>query len=265
MVELQTAGAPPALSRLAEAIAPSLNVDGVRCDRGGCVAARRSARGRYRRHRLRLWTNPRCLVTARRFAAMPGFCKAAAASARAGWPVYVRPSGGTTVAHRPGTLNASHLEAWLSEGDDAIRRFRLFCEHLATSVRSLGVPPYLSRVADSHCDGSFNLASGVARTPPVLRDKDALHASTAPLAGRLAGDRSRPADSGDGKRSCADLPMREKGRREGPATAPPARRRARWGERDTYLSCLLSRGAPTPLELGEAQPGHSGAIDGRSP
>jgi len=107
----------------------------------------------------RLWTNRRCLVTTRRFAATPRFVDAALASTGRGWPVFVRASGGTTVVHRPGMLNASYFEAWRGDGDDVTRRFRIFCEHLATSMQSVGVSTCLGHVQGSYCDGSLNLVS----------------------------------------------------------------------------------------------------------
>ncbi len=165
------------LPQLAEAIKPSLAVergegraaidaDASRLD--ALLAGDTGAGG------WRLWTNARCLVTTRRFAAMPGFGEASAASARGGWPVFVRPSGGTTVAHRAGTLNASYFKAWTGEGCDAIRHFHIFCEHLADCVRSLGIPANLGRVPGSYCDGSLNLVSSgqkLAGTASLVRRK----------------------------------------------------------------------------------------------
>jgi hypothetical protein len=120
----------------------------------------------------RLWTNSQCLVTTRRFAATPRFSDAALASARRGWPVFVRVSGGTTVVHRPGILNASYFEAWRGDGDDVTRRFRIFCEHLAASIRSVGVSICLGPVNGSYCNGSSNLVSGgrkLAGTASLVR------------------------------------------------------------------------------------------------
>ncbi|WP_144037708.1 hypothetical protein [Sphingopyxis sp. KK2] len=120
----------------------------------------------------RLWTNSQCLVTTRRFAATPRFADAALASTRRGWPVFVRVSGGTTVVHRPGILNASYFEAWRGDGGEVTRRFRIFCEHLATSIRSVGVSTCLGHVDGSYCDGSLNLVSGgqkLAGTASLVR------------------------------------------------------------------------------------------------
>lgn len=120
----------------------------------------------------RLWTNRQCLVTTRRFAVTPRFADAALASTRRGWPVFVRASGGTTVAHRPGILNASYFEAWRGDGDEVTRRFRIFCEHLAASIRSVGVSTGLGHVHGSYCDGSLNLVSGgqkLAGTASLVR------------------------------------------------------------------------------------------------
>lgn len=106
---------------------------------------------------LRLWTNIRCLVTTRRFAALPTFAGAAAASAVRGWPVHVRTSGGTTVAHRPGMLNVSAFDAWIDDGRDVTKAFERFCDRLVAALRSVGVDAGMGWVPFSHCDGRFNL------------------------------------------------------------------------------------------------------------
>ena len=164
-------------SRLAMAIAadvpvecgdgqPAIDADAVRLD--ALLGGNAGASG------WRIWTNSRCLVTTRRFAAMPRFTDAALESACRGWPVFVRPSGGTTVAHRPGMLNASHFQSWRGDGDDAIRRFRIFCEPFAASICSVGISVCLGHVDRSHCDGRFNLVSGgrkLAGTASLVRCK----------------------------------------------------------------------------------------------
>lgn len=165
------------VSRLAMAIADDVPVecgDGRTAIDADAVRLDALLRGDASAGGWRLWTNRPCLVTTRRFAAMPRFADAALESACRGWPVFVRPSGGTTVAHRPGTLNASHFQSWRGDSDDAIRRFRIFCEHLATSICSLGVRACLGRVDRSHCDGRFNLVSAgrkLAGTASLVRRK----------------------------------------------------------------------------------------------
>lgn len=161
--------------RVAEAIASGIKVEtgdgsaAIETDSQRLDALLRdgdSARG------WRLWTNSHCLVTTRRFAATPRFADAALASTRRGWPVFVRASGGTTVVHRPGILNASYFEEWRGDGGEVTRRFRTFCEHLAASIRSVGVSTCLGHVHGSYCDGSLNLVSGgqkLAGTASLVR------------------------------------------------------------------------------------------------
>lgn len=125
-------------------------------------------------HGLRLWTNSQCLVTTRRFAAMEGFAAAAAASATRGWPVYVRFSGGTTVAHRPGMLNVSRFEGWRCDDRDISRQFQEFCDRLARSLRSVGIEAGLGSVDRSHCDGRCNIIAHnrkLAGTASLVRRK----------------------------------------------------------------------------------------------
>lgn len=106
---------------------------------------------------LRLWTNRQCLVTTRRFAALPTFARAAAESAARGWPVHVRTSGGTTVAHRPGILNVSAFDAWTDDSRDVTKAFEQFCGRLVAALRSVGVDADMGWVPFSHCDGRFNI------------------------------------------------------------------------------------------------------------
>ncbi len=165
----------PTIEQLAAAIAP-----GAAIERGdGQAAIEADARrldallaGETRARGLRLWTNSQCLVTTRRFAALPGFAAAAARSANRGWPVHVRASGGTTVVHRAGILNVSRCEDWDCGEGDISARFRSFCEGLASALAALGFAARLGNVARSYCDGRFNIVVGerkVAGTASLVR------------------------------------------------------------------------------------------------
>ncbi len=165
----------PTIEQLAAAIAP-----GAVVERGdGQAAIEADSRrldallaGEARACGMRLWTNSQCLVTTRRFAALPGFAAAAARSAGRGWPVHVRASGGTTVAHRPGILNVSRYEGWHRADGDIAARFRSFCEELASSLAALGFAARLGHVERSYCDGRFNLVVAerkVAGTASLVR------------------------------------------------------------------------------------------------
>lgn len=150
------------IGALAAAIAPGVPVE----EGQGQVAIDRDAQrldalldGDATASGLRLWTNSRCLVTTRRHAAAQRFAQAAAASAGDGWPVCVRSSGGTTVAHRPGMLNISHFASWKGEECDVTRRFERFCGTLVEGLRSVGVEAETGWVPFSHCDGRFNVVA----------------------------------------------------------------------------------------------------------
>ncbi len=107
---------------------------------------------------LRVWRNSRCLVTSRRQGRMPRFAEAAAASAATGWPVAVRRSGGTTVAHRSGVLNISLASLRAGDGNPAVRQYYLaLLEIIARALEPFGIAAGHGAVARAHCDGDYNL------------------------------------------------------------------------------------------------------------
>jgi lipoate-protein ligase A len=106
---------------------------------------------------IRLWINPPCLVTTRRLAARDAFAAAARASGRAGWPVLVRSSGGTTVAHGPGVLNVSLAFIAAAPGVAIELPYRRLAQRLVPALARLGVAAEMGCVPGSYCDGRFNL------------------------------------------------------------------------------------------------------------
>jgi len=111
--------------------------------------------------RLRIWTNSRCIVASRGQYVSSRFDVARRLSEAAGWPVAVRRSGGSAIAHRSGVLNVSVIRLledgsrnWMTAGYEslldilvrALRRMFVSCDHGA--------------VAGAHCDGRFSLRSG---------------------------------------------------------------------------------------------------------
>jgi octanoyl-[GcvH]:protein N-octanoyltransferase len=165
------------LEALADALAPGVTVEP---GTGEAAIAEDTARfdRQFERKQIgravRLWTNRQCLVTTRRFARMENFAQAAAASAARGWPVHVRASGGTTVAHRSGMLNVSRYETGLTGSIDIAHHFEEFSLWLTNALRSIGVPASTGAIAGSHCDGRFNIVvqgRKVAGTACLLRQR----------------------------------------------------------------------------------------------
>ncbi len=109
---------------------------------------------------VRLWVNPRCLVVPRAAARNPAFAAAAALSDAAGWPVYLRDSGGATVAHRPGILNVSLFGTGPSEGLAIDAFYSQLTGLLVEAFAALGTAAEVGPVPGSYCDGRFNI--GVA-------------------------------------------------------------------------------------------------------
>lgn len=107
---------------------------------------------------LRVWRNPRCIVASRRYAGLPAFALARAASEAAAWPVAVRRSGGTAVVHRPGVLNVSLLSAHPRVTDHAVESgYTDLLDILRAMLARLGVICDAGEVPDAHCDGRYNL------------------------------------------------------------------------------------------------------------
>lgn len=109
---------------------------------------------------FRLWRNRPCLVTTRREARLPHFQAAALASEARGWPVFVRDSGGTTIPHLDGSLHLSLIlprQEGLEPGTDEVYTF--LCEPVREALAGVGVPADYGVVANSFCDGRFNLVA----------------------------------------------------------------------------------------------------------
>ncbi len=108
--------------------------------------------------RYRVWTNRRCLVVTTRERRLPAFEAAAAASARRGWPVVLRDSGGTAVPHLPTTLLLTLvLPRRPAPEPRADEVFALLCEPAIEALADLGVSAGYGAVPRSFCDGRFNL------------------------------------------------------------------------------------------------------------
>ena len=109
---------------------------------------------------FRLWVNRPCLVTTRREAHLPDFQAAARAAAARGWPVFVRDSGGTTIPHVERSLHLSLIlprQEGAEPGTDQVYTF--LCEPVREALVDLGVEAHYGIVANSFCDGRFNLVA----------------------------------------------------------------------------------------------------------
>lgn len=106
---------------------------------------------------LRIWENQNCLVTTRRIARQDNFAEAAESSARSGWPVHVRSSGGSTVIHRPGILNVSLAVAAGTKSVPPNASYEALIALLQAGFRKLHIDPSVGPVEGAYCDGNFNL------------------------------------------------------------------------------------------------------------
>lgn len=106
---------------------------------------------------LRIWENRNCLVTTRAIARRENFAEAAKLSARSGWPVHVRSSGGTTVIHRPGILNVSLAVAGGAERVQPNASYSDLSALLQTAFHKLRLEAFVGPVVGAYCDGNYNL------------------------------------------------------------------------------------------------------------
>lgn len=108
-----------------------------------------------------LWQCRQALVVPRSYQQFDGFAAACRQSAEAGWPVYVRPSGGGLVPLDRGVLNLSLAYPLQTRPGDAVERiYRHLCALLQAALQPLGVQAHWQAVPGSFCDGRFNLAVG---------------------------------------------------------------------------------------------------------
>lgn len=115
-----------------------------------------AARGRAAAH---LWQGQPALVLPRSYLQAPGWAEAVAASARAGWPVQLRASGGGLVPQGPGVLDLSLM--WPAESArpvDTEAVYQGLCAELAAAFARLGLVTTAQAVEGSFCDGRYNLA-----------------------------------------------------------------------------------------------------------
>ncbi len=109
----------------------------------------------------RVWTNQRCLVVTKRERRLGRFEAAAEASARRGWPVVVRDSGGTVVPHLSTTLLLTLiLPRRAAPEPRAEAVFRMLCSPVIEALAAFGIPADYGTVPGSFCDGRFNLVVG---------------------------------------------------------------------------------------------------------
>jgi octanoyl-[GcvH]:protein N-octanoyltransferase len=110
---------------------------------------------------LRLWRTHPCLVVTPLLAHRAGFAAAAEASARRGWPVIVRRTGGGPVPQTRGTLNVSLAFATAREAAPGIDLvFRNFADRLRTALTACGQASEIGEIAGSCCPGRYDIALG---------------------------------------------------------------------------------------------------------
>jgi lipoate-protein ligase A len=110
---------------------------------------------------LRFWRTRPCLVVTSLLAHRPEFAAAAEASARRGWPVVVRRTGGGPVPQTSGTLNVSLAYATPREETPTIdAAFKHFADAMLAALQSCGVAGAVGEIEGSCCPGRYDIAIG---------------------------------------------------------------------------------------------------------
>ena len=106
-----------------------------------------------------IWTcRNRALVLPEPMARSPHFQKAARNSAKAGWPVVARRTGGGITPQGPGVVNLTLAFQRSDRTSPTVADcYRKICDPLLSTVSSFGVLAKSGAVANSFCDGDHNL------------------------------------------------------------------------------------------------------------
>ena len=104
-----------------------------------------------------VWESKPALIVSPSDRLLPRFENAANASAVDGWPVSVRPSGGSAVALGPGVVNLSVITSWRGTAPPLAQGFDLVCAPIIAVLARFGVAATLGPAPGSFCDGKCNV------------------------------------------------------------------------------------------------------------
>ena len=108
---------------------------------------------------LMAWQAPRALIAGRVDAHLPRFARAQEELTDAGWPVFVRRSGGSACPISPGTLQIALVRVIdASGGIDS--EYRVLAGLLEGLLASLGVAAEIGERADAFCPGRYDMGVG---------------------------------------------------------------------------------------------------------
>ncbi|WP_236026330.1 lipoate--protein ligase family protein [Alicyclobacillus suci] len=132
---------------------------------------------------VRVWRHApvRGLVVSKRDVAGPKGEVAMATMDRLGWPIFVRPTGGTAVPHGPGVLNFSLLFPRIKDKVTTDAYYQLLCQPMLDWFTSMNLVATTGAVPGSYCDGNYN----------VLVDGKKVVGTAQAWRGGLAGTKSR--------------------------------------------------------------------------
>ena len=105
-----------------------------------------------------LWSCEPALVAPSKMARLPGFARACARAADAGWPVHLRATGGDLVPQGPGIVNLSLVWSASYETAPSIEdAYHRLTAPIRAALLSMGLRSSLASVPGAFCDGRFNV------------------------------------------------------------------------------------------------------------
>lgn len=114
-----------------------------------------------RSYACEVWITDQCLIAPAGMDQKPGFRRAAEELRSAGWPVFVRNTGGDVTPQGPGALNISIVFALPDGISPTIEGgFDVLCAPIFKALAALGHEGCYASVAGSFCDGAYNVVVG---------------------------------------------------------------------------------------------------------
>ncbi|MFQ3191483.1 MAG: octanoyl-[GcvH]:protein N-octanoyltransferase [Paraglaciecola sp.] len=107
---------------------------------------------------LSIWSAQQSIVVPKRMLSLASFAQASAKSAKEGWPVYARNTGGDATPQGYGVLNVSYAYAVMQQSKPSIKHaYHELCTPISDFISTLGYQPEYLSIPAAFCDGKYNI------------------------------------------------------------------------------------------------------------